>query len=594
MDFATLRSMNGGGGGLICAFNFSNGVSNTFPRSSCFLHQHMNHKRFIMMKLCNNVILRHYYYSNSRKTQIIFSAHSSLNNNSHYPNDDDDQGSSMEGVVFCDANSSPLTPISFLERAARFCGERTSLVYGSLEYKWSDTYQRCLKLASSLTQLGISPGDVVATLSPNVPAMYELHFAVPMAGAIICTLNSRLDASMVSVLLEHSQAKILFVDYQLLEVARSALDLLCKRTSSKLPILVLIADSDSDSTIDTSSISYEYEMLLANGEKGFEIVRPKSEMDPISINYTSGTTSRPKGVIFSHRGAYLNSLATVLLFRMDLFPVYLWTVPMFHCNGWCLPWGVAAQFGTNICLRKVKPKDIFDNVTNYKVTHLGGAPTVLNMIVNSASFDRKPIDHKVLAMTGGSPPPPQIIAKMEELGFTVSHLYGLTETYGPGTFCVWKPEWDLLAPQERSRLKARQGIPHVGLDEIDIKDPETMESVPNDGKTMGEVMFRGNTVMSGYLRDLKATKEVFKDGWFHSGDLGVKHQDGYIEIKDRLKDIIISGGENISSVEVETVLYNHPAVLEAAVVARPDNHWGQTPCAFVELKEGTSKSNSKE
>ncbi|XP_016179496.1 probable acyl-activating enzyme 2 isoform X2 [Arachis ipaensis] len=597
MDFATLGSMNGsGGGGLICAFNFSSWVSNNSPRSSCFLHQHMNHKRFIMMKLCNNVILRHYYYSNSRKTQIMFSAHSSLNNNnSHYPNNDD-QGSSMEGVVFCDANYSPLTPISFLERAARFCGERTSLVYGSLEYKWSDTYQRCLKLASSLTQLGISPADVVATLSPNVPAMYELHFAVPMAGAIICTLNSRLDASMVSVLLEHSQAKILFVDYQLLEVARSALDLLCKRTSSKLPILVLIADSDcdSDSTIDTSSISYEYEMLLANGEKGFEIVRPKSEMDPISVNYTSGTTSRPKGVVYSHRGAYLNSLATVLLFRMDLFPVYLWTVPMFHCNGWCLPWGVAAQFGTNICLRKVKPKDIFDNVTNYKVTHLGGAPTVLNMIVNSASFDRKPIDHKVLAMTGGSPPPPQIIAKMEELGFTVSHLYGLTETYGPGTFCVWKPEWDLLAPQERSRMKARQGIPHVGLDEIDIKDPETMESVPNDGKTMGEVMFRGNTVMSGYLRDLKATKEVFKDGWFHSGDLGVKHQDGYIEIKDRLKDIIISGGENISSVEVETVLYNHPAVLEAAVVARPDNHWGQTPCAFVELKEGTSKSNSKE
>ncbi|MED6128664.1 Isovalerate--CoA ligase aae2 [Stylosanthes scabra] len=422
--------------------------------------------------------------------------------------------------------------------------------------------------------------------------MYELHFAVPMAGAIICTFNSRLDAAMVSVLLEHSRAKILFVDYQLLEVARTALDLLCKRTSSKLPILVLIADSEHgsefDSNIDTTSVSYdyEYEMLVANGEAGFEIVRPKSELDPISVNYTSGTTSRPKGVVFSHRGAYLNSLATVLLFQMDQFPVYLWTVPMFHCNGWCLPWGVAAQFGTNICLRKVRPKDIFDKVTNHKVTHLGGAPTVLNMIVNSASIDRKPIDHKVIVVSGGAPPPPQILANMEELGFTVSQLYGLTETYGPSTSCVWKPEWDLLAPQERSRMKVRQGIPHVCLDEIDIKDPETMESVPNDGKTIGEVMFRGNTIMSGYLRDLKATKEAFKDGWFHSGDLGVKHQDGYIEIKDRLKDIIISGGENISSVEVETVLYSHPAVLEAAVVARPDNHWGQTPCAFVKLKEG--------
>ncbi|XP_061373080.1 isovalerate--CoA ligase AAE2-like [Gastrolobium bilobum] len=519
------------------------------------------------------------------RSTCIYSAHNSRKICNFSRNPDAGSWESMEGLLRCSANFVPLSPVSFLDRAAKVCRDRTSLVYGSLKYNWGETHQRCLKLASALTQMGISRGDVVATLSPNVPAMYELHFAVPMAGAIICTLNSRLDAAMVSVLLEHSQAKVLFVDYQLLEIAREAFDLLGKR-ERELPILVLVTDSDCSSTIDITSVSYEYERLLAVGDNGFDIVRPNSEWDPISINYTSGTTSRPKGVVYSHRGAYLNSLATVLLFRMDLFPVYLWTVPMFHCNGWCLPWGVAAQFGINVCLRKVSPKNIFDNVTHHKVTHMGGAPTVLNMIVNSALTDRKPLNHKVVVMAGGSPPPPQILSKMEEIGFTISHLYGLTETYGPGTFCAWRPEWDLLPHEEISKMKARQGVPHVGLEEIDVKDSGTMESVPDDGKTVGEVMVRGNTVMSGYLRDLKATKEAFTDGWFHSGDLAVKHSDGYIEIKDRSKDIIISGGENISSVEVETVLYSHPAVLEAAVVARPDDHWGQTPCAFLELKEG--------
>ncbi|WJX88335.1 Isovalerate--CoA ligase aae2 [Trifolium repens] len=428
---------------------------------------------------------------------------------------------SMEGLLHCSANSVPLSPINFLERAAKVCNDRTSVVYGSLKYNWGQTHQRCLKLASSLNQLGISRGDVVATLAPNVPAMYELHFAVPMAGAILCTLNSRLDAAMVSVLLEHSQAKILFADYQLLEIAQGALDLLRER-GTKLPIIVLVTDSNSSSPIHISPINYEYEKLMEVGHDDFKIVKPQSEWDPISINYTSGTTSRPKGVVYSHRGAYLNSLATVLLFQMDIFPVYLWNVPLFHCNGWCLPWGVAAQFGTNICLRKVSPKNIFDNIIQHKVTHMAGAPTVLNMILNSASTHRKPLSHKVLVMTGGSPPPPQILSKMEEIGFSVSHLYGLTETYGPGSFCAWRPEWDMLPPEERSKLKARQ----------------------------------------------------------------VKHSDGYIEVKDRLKDIIVSGGENISSVEVETVLYSHPAVLEAAVVARPDDHWGQTPCAFLKLKDG--------
>ncbi|XP_021811517.1 probable acyl-activating enzyme 2 [Prunus avium] len=496
---------------------------------------------------------------------------------------------SMEGLVRCPANHVPLSPIVFLERAAKAYTDRTSLVYGCLKYTWAQTHERCLKLASALTQLGISPGDVVATLAPNVPAMYELHFAVPMAGAVLCTLNARLDSAMISVLLSHSEAKIVFVDYQLLEIAQGAIDLLTPKTDTKPPFLVLIADSDGSSstspTICTSN-TYEYESLLETGNCGFEIRRPRSEWDPISVNYTSGTTSRPKGVVYSHRGAYLNALSTVLLHGIGSMPVYLWTVPMFHCNGWCLTWGVAAQGGTNICLRKVNPKYIFDNIVQYNVTHMGGAPTVLNMIVNSPVSDQRPLPRKVEIMTGGSPPPPQILFKMEELGFGVNHLYGLTETYGPGTYCSWKPEWDSLPSNERSKLKARQGVQHLGLEEVDIKDPVTMESVTPDGKTVGEIMFRGNTVMSGYLKDLKATKEAFRGGWFRSGDLAVKHPDNYIEVKDRLKDIIISGGENISTVEVETVFFSHPAVLEAAVVARPDNHWGQTPCAFVKLKEG--------
>lgn len=493
---------------------------------------------------------------------------------------------STEGLVRCPVNDVPLSPITFLERSATAYRDRTSVVYGSVKYTWSETHERCLKLASALTQLGISRGDLVAVLAPNVPAMYELHFGVPMAGAVLCTLNTRHNSAMVSTLLRHSEAKIIFVDYQLLEIAHVALDLL-KKTETKPPILVLIVESDgSPPTNFSTSDGYEYESLLATGQSEFEIRRPIDEWDPISVNYTSGTTSSPKGVVYNHRGAYLNSLATFVLHGMGSMPVYLWTVPMFHCNGWCLPWGVAAQGGTNVCLRRVIPKDIFDSIALHKVTHMSGAPTVLNMIVNSPVSDRRPLPSKVEVMTGGSPPPPPILRKMEELGFGVSHLYGLTETYGPGTICTWKPEWDSLPPDERYKLKARQGVQHLGLEEVDIKDPVTMKSVAADGKTMGEVMFRGNTVMSGYLKDEKATEEAFRGGWFRSGDLAVKHPDGYIEMKDRLKDIIISGGENISTVEVETVLYNHPAILEAAVVARPDNHWGQTPCAFVKLKEG--------
>lgn len=491
---------------------------------------------------------------------------------------------SMEGLVRCSANHVPLTPISFLERSAKVYRDATSVVHGDVKYTWSETHERCCRVASALCRLGISRGDVVATLAPNVPAVYELHFAVPMAGAILCTLNARYDPSMVSILLKHSRAKIIFVDGQLLEVARCAIDLIDK-TETEPPTLVLISESDGSVPLHPSGIC-EYEGLVASGSGNFEACRPHSEWDPISINYTSGTTSQPKGVVYSHRGAYLNSIATFLLHGMGSMPVYLWTVPMFHCNGWCLTWGVAAQGGTNVCLRKVSPKGIFDSIAMHNVTHMGGAPTVLNMIVNSVVDDRRPLPRKVEVMTGGSPPPPQILFKMEELGFSVSHLYGLTETYGPGTYCVWKPEWDSLPSDQRSNIKARQGVQHLGLEEVDVRDPVTMESVPSDGKSLGEIMFRGNTVMSGYYKNQEATDKAFEGGWFHSGDLAVKHPDGYIEVKDRLKDVIISGGENISTVEVETVLYSHPAVLEAAVVARPDNHWGQTPCAFVKLKAG--------
>ncbi|KAL3633028.1 Isovalerate--CoA ligase aae2 [Castilleja foliolosa] len=490
---------------------------------------------------------------------------------------------SMEGLVKCPANYEPLTPISFLERAAKVYRDTTSVVYGSLKFTWAETHVRCVKLASALTQLGIARGDVVATLAPNIPAMQELHFAVPMAGAIICTLNTRHDSTMISILLQHSEAKIIFVDQHLLHTAQAAFDLL-SQNKLKPPTLVLIPENTPPPSSYPVSHTHDYEDLISTGDVKFIVKRPTTEFDPISINYTSGTTSRPKGVVYNHRGAYLNALATTSIHGMSSFPVYLWTVPMFHCNGWCLIWGLAALGGTNICLRHISPKLIFESIIVNKVTHMGGAPTVLNMIVNSC--DKKSLPHRVEIMTGGAPPPPSILSKIEELGFRVSHLYGLTETYGPGTSCVWKPEWDSLDYEERLKLKARQGVEHYCLGRVDVRNSITMESVPSDGVTLGEIMFRGNTVMSGYLKDENATREAFAGGWFRSGDLAVKHKDEYIEVKDRLKDIVISGGENVSTVEVETVLYRHPAVLEAAVVARPDDHWGQTPCAFVRLKEG--------
>ncbi|KAL6982608.1 putative acyl-activating enzyme 1, peroxisomal [Sarracenia purpurea var. burkii] len=500
----------------------------------------------------------------------------------------------MEGTIQCSANYVPLSPISFLKRSAIVYRDRASIVYGDVRFTWGDTLERCTRLASSLIHLGISRGDVVAAMAPNIPAMYELHFGVPMAGAVLCTLNIRQDSKMVALLLKHSESKILFIDHQFLDIANGAIEILSK-TSAKLPRFVLILEPKSSSPAAINTISphanFEYERLLATGKPDdFEIKWPIDECDPISLNYTSGTTSRPKGVVYSHRGAYLNSLAAALLNEMPSMPIYLWCVPMFHANGWCLTWAVAALGGTNVCLRSVTAKGIFDCISKYQVTHMGGAPTVLNMLVNAPASDQKPLFEKVAVMTGGAPPPPQVLFKMKELGFNVTHSYGLTETNGAGTFCAWKPEWDSLPPEAQAKIKSRQGLHHVGLEEVDIKDPTTMKSVPPDAKTLGEVMFRGNTVMNGYLKDSQATQDAFKGGWFRSGDLGVKHADGYIELKDRSKDIIISGGENISTIEVESVLFSHPAVLEAGIVGRPDDHWGETPCAFVKLKDGCSTS----
>ncbi|KAI4995251.1 hypothetical protein ZWY2020_035154 [Hordeum vulgare] len=499
-------------------------------------------------------------------------------------------------TVRCAANYTPLTPLSFIERRGRL-QQPPAVVYAARRpTTWREVRERCVRLAAALaTRFGVARGDVVAVLSPNVPAMYELHFAVPMAGAVLCTLNTRHDAAMVSTLLKHSDAKVLLVESSLLNVARDALEHLADTRSATTTIPVLVIISDDTDSINPHICENEYEALIKSAPSHFDIRWPVNELDPITLNYTSGTTSRPKGVIYNHRGVYLNTMATVLAYDINLMPTYLWTVPMFHGNGWSMTWAVAMQGGTNICLRPFTARIIFDNIARHGVTHMGGAPTVLNMIVNMPAADRRPPSAKtvVRVMTGGAPPQPRVLAGMEELGFMVYHIYGLTETHGPATVCTWMPEWDALPVEERARLKARQGFHHVAMQDADVKDPTTMESVPHDGKTMGEVMFRGNTVMSGYYKDVDATKESMAGGWLRTGDLAVRHPDGYIQVKDRAKDIIISGGENISSIEVESIIFGHPTVLEAAVVARPDDHWGETPCAFVKLKDGATTTETE-
>ncbi|CAF2140285.1 BnaA02g17630D [Brassica napus] len=498
----------------------------------------------------------------------------------------------MEELKPSAANSPPLTPLGFLERAATVCGDCTSIIYGnSTVYTWLETNLRCLRVASSLSSIGIKRSDVVSVLSANTPAMYELQFAVPMSGAILNNINTRLDATTVSVLLRHCESNLLFVDVFYSDLAVEAIKKL-----DKPPILVLIEEDeeggDGADVADRSKFCYSYSVLVERGDPDFNWIRPESEWDPIVVNYTSGTTSSPKGVVHCHRGIFVMSLDSLIDWTVPKNPVYLWTLPIFHANGWCYPWAIAAVGGTNVCLRKFQAPLIHRLIRDHGVTHMCGAPVVLNMLT---ATHEEPLKSPVHFLTAGSSPPVTVLLRAESLGFVISHGYGLTETAGVVVSCAWKPQWNRLPASDQARLKGRQGVGTVGFTEIDVVDPASGRSVERDGATMGEIVMRGSSVMLGYLKDPVGTRKTLKNGWFFTGDVGVLHGDGYLEIKDRSKDVIITGGENVSSVEVEAVLYTHSAVNEAAVVARPDEQWGETPCAFVSLKPGlTRKPTEKE
>ncbi|TVU16549.1 hypothetical protein EJB05_40120 [Eragrostis curvula] len=483
------------------------------------------------------------------------------------------------------ANSSPLTPLGFLERAATIFGDSPSVIYRDTVFTWSQTYRRCLRLASALVSLGISRGDIVSVLLPNVPAMYEMHFGVPMSGAVLNTINTRLDARTVSVLLLHAGSKLVFVDQGSLPLIRDALRLL--PPGHPAPHVIPVEDPHDESPAETLT----YETLLETGDPEFAWVRPLSEWDPMVVNYTSGTTSAPKGVVHCHRGVFLIVLDWLVEWPVPPRPTYLWTLSLFHANGWGFPWGTALVGGTNVCITRVTAATVYADIARHGVTHLCCAPVVLNMLANAADGVRRPLPGTVRVLTAGAPPPAAVLQRTAAIGFEVSHGYGLTETAGLVVSCTWKREWDTLPESERARLKSRQGVRTPSMAEIDVVDAETGRAVPRDGATMGEVVLRGGSVMLGYLNDDAATRAAIRDdGWFYTGDVGVMHPDGYLEIRDRSKDVIISAGENISSVEVESVLYGHPAVNEAAVVARPDELRGETPCAFVSLKEGAAGS----
>lgn len=492
------------------------------------------------------------------------------------------------------ANSSPLTSLGFLERAASVYGDYPSIVYDTTTYTWKQTNSRCLQIASSLSSAGIGRGDVVSVVAPNVPAMYELQFAVPMAGAILNNINIRLDARTISVLLRHGESKLVFVDCQFWSLVLEAISLFPANTQR--PRLVLITDDHEDVTLSSKSGDFisTYEEMVDRGDPGYKWIRPKSEWDPMILNYTSGTTSAPKGVVHCHRGIFIMTVDSLIDWSVPKQPVYLWTLPIFHANGWSYPWGMAAVGGTNVCLRKFDAATIYDMIVKHGVTHMCGAPVVLNMLSNSP--DAKPLKNPVHVLTAGAPPPAAVLFRTESLGFVVSHGYGLTETAGLVVSCAWKQQWDRLPASERARLKARQGVRTVAMAEMDVIDVESGARVRRDGSALGEIVLQGGSTMLGYLKDPVGTSKTMRDdGWFYTGDVGVMHPDGYLEIKDRSKDIIISGGENISSVEIESILYTNEAVNEAAVVARPDEHWGETPCAFVSLKAGlTRKPGEKE
>ena len=482
------------------------------------------------------------------------------------------------------ANYTALTPLSFIERAASVYPTRLAVVHGQIRRTWQETYARTRRLASALAARGIGAGDTVAAMLPNTPAMIEAHFGVPMIGAVLNALNTRLDAATLAFMLNHGEAKVVLVDREFADIMRSVLP------AVERPIFVVDVDDPLYTGPGERIGQIEYEALLDSGDPHYAWQPPNDEWDAISLNYTSGTTGNPKGVVYHHRGAYTAAISNILEWDMPKHAVYLWTLPLFHCNGWTFPWAVAARAGVNVCLRKVDAKAIFDLIRAERVTHYCGAPIVHNMLVNAPDELKGGITHRVHAMVAGAAPPAALIESLERLGFELTHVYGLTEVYGPASVCPQQEDWSALDIGERARLNARQGVRYHLQDGCAVLDPETMTPVPADGETIGEIMFRGNITMKGYLKNATATEEAFRGGWFHTGDLGVAYPDGYVRIKDRSKDIIISGGENISSIEIEDVLYRHPAVLAAAVVAKPDPRWGETPCAFVELKAGATAS----
>ena len=484
------------------------------------------------------------------------------------------------------ANYVALTPLSFLARAAKAHPGRIATVYGTRRVSWAETYARCRRLASALTKLGIGRGDTVAVMAANTPELFEAHFGVPMAGAMLNALNIRLDAATIAYILEHSAARIVITDTEFSVTLKAALALL-KQPPIVIDIVDLLAPGEPLGTMD-------YEALLETGDPDFAWLGPEDEWDAISLNYTSGTTGRPKGVLYHHRGAYLLALGNILEWHMGERPIYLWTLPMFHCNGWCFPWTLAAKAGTSVCLRKVTAKGIYDAIADEAVDHLCGAPIVLKFMIDATSEERRAFSHRCKVMTAAAPPPAAVLLQMQERGFDVTHVYGLTETYGPAVTCAWRDEWNALAPGEQAIKRARQGLAYTVCEDVIVVDPQTGAPVAADGQTIGEIWVRGNVVMKGYLKEEAATEAAFAQGWFHSGDLAVRHPDGYIQIRDRMKDIIISGGENISSIEVEDAIHHHPAVAAVAVVALPDDKWGEVPAAFIELAASAEAPTAEE
>ena len=491
---------------------------------------------------------------------------------------------SSQDLNMVEANYKPLNPVSFLEKAADIYPNKTSIIYNDLKYTWQETYERCKKFASSLKKTGLKKGEVVGIVATNTPELYEAHFAVPMAGLVLNALNYRLDAKNIAYIIDHSEIRILFVDTEFSIVVKEAISL-----SKIKPPIIDIEDLKDQDVFGIES----YENFINKGDSTYDYYEPENEWENISINYTSGTTGLPKGVVYHYRGAYLNALGNIIEWNMENHPIYLWTLPMFHCNGWCFPWTLAAKVGTNICIRKVTALNIYNLIFKHKVNYLCGAPIVLSMIVNASEEEKKPLSHICKIMTAAAPPPAKILQSMKEIGFDVTHVYGLTEVFGPCVVCKWKDEWDELSNEDQAELKSRQGKEYLLQDKIKVVYQNTMKEVPKDGVTIGEVLIKGNITMKGYLKDEVSTKNAFRNGWFHTGDLGVIQKDGYLQLKDRAKDIIISGGENISSIEIENCLYTFPSVESCAVVSFPDEKWGEIPCAFIEIKQGY-KSTEKE